>query len=317
MARENQNQDASADTQRASLSGEEREQFDYEYFQQEYDRNPEDLFQRILRTISERDQLQEQTETLQRRAEAMEEQNSELRQELDEVKETLIQVMKNNRGRQDRAGASADKSTKLPDPDALDDGKEPRFEDWLARVKDKLKVNADHFPSEEFRRAYVIGRVTGKAARYIAPRIREDSADPYRSAEDIFQHLATKFDDPNRVFNAKNDFKKLYMRDLPFHDFYADFIHLASEAQVSTTDLKYELNHKLATELQLRVIREFQDPEYTLQKFADYCTVIDQAVKSANARLQGRNKGQNKTTGKDMAENTKDKPKVTENSGPG
>ena len=90
MARENQNQDASADAQRASLSGEEREQFDYEYFQQEYNRNPEDLFQRILRTISERDRLQEQTETLQIRAEAMEEQNSELRQELDKVKETLI-----------------------------------------------------------------------------------------------------------------------------------------------------------------------------------------------------------------------------------
>ena len=59
------------------------------------------------------------------------------------------------------------------------------------------------------------------------------------------------------MFNAKNDFKKLYIRDLPFYDFYADFIHLASEAQISTTDLKYKLNHKLATELQLHVIREF------------------------------------------------------------
>ena len=226
-------------------------------------------------------------------------------------------LFRSNRGRQDRAGASADKSTKLPDPDTLDDGKEPRFEDWLARVKNKLKVNADHFLTEEFKRAYVIGRVTGKAARYIAPRIREDSADPYRSAEDVYQHLATKFDDPNRVFNAKNDFKKLYMRDLPFHDFYADFIHLASEAQISTTDLKYELNLKLATELQLCVIREFQDPEYTLQKFADYCTVIDQAVKSASARLRGRNQNQNRTTGKETTDNAKDKPKVTENSGPG
>ena len=45
--------------------------------------------------------------------------------------------------------------------------------------------------------------------------------------------------------------------------------------------------------------------------------VIDQAMKSVNARLQGRNKGQNKTTGKDIAKNTKDKPKVTENSSPG
>ena len=43
-------------------------------------------------------------------------------------------MIKNNRGRQAGvgAGASAEKSTKLPDPEALDDGKEPRFEDWLA-----------------------------------------------------------------------------------------------------------------------------------------------------------------------------------------
>ena len=129
MARENQGQGTPIDAPRASLSGEERESFDYEYFQQEYDRNPEDLFQRVLKTISERDQFQEQTETLQLRAEAMEEQNSELRQELDEVKETMIQMMKNNRGQQAGAGASAVKSTRLPDPDALDDGKEPRFED--------------------------------------------------------------------------------------------------------------------------------------------------------------------------------------------
>ena len=47
------------------------------------------------------------------------------------MKETLIQVIKNNHGRRDGASVSvsADKSTKLPDPDALDNGKEPRFED--------------------------------------------------------------------------------------------------------------------------------------------------------------------------------------------
>ena len=117
-------------------------------------------------------------------------------------------MIKNNRGQQ--GGTGTEKSTKLLDLDALDNRKAPRFKDWLAQVKDKLKVNADHFPTEEFKKAYVIGHVIGKAARYIAPRIREDSIDLYHLVKDIFQHLATKFEDPNRVFNAKNDFKKLY-----------------------------------------------------------------------------------------------------------
>ena len=75
-------------------------------------------------------------------------------------------MIKNNRGQRDRASvsASADKLTKLPDPDALDNRKEPRFKDWLARVKNKLKVNANHFLTKEFKRVYVISYVIGKAA---------------------------------------------------------------------------------------------------------------------------------------------------------
>ena len=81
--------------------------------------------------------------------------------------------------------------------------------------------------------------------------------------------------------------------------------------------MKYKLNHKLATELQLRVIREFQDTDYTLQKFAEYCTVIDQAIRSAKACLPGQNQNQsqnqNRTPGKDATDTTKDKAKATDN----
>ena len=38
-------------------------------------------------------------------------------------------MIKNNHRQQDRASISIDKSTKLPDPDALDNRKEPRFKD--------------------------------------------------------------------------------------------------------------------------------------------------------------------------------------------
>ena len=68
----------SVDMPRASLSGEEGDHFDYKYFQREYDRDLEDLFQRILKAISERIQFQEQAETFQLRAKATEEQNLEL-----------------------------------------------------------------------------------------------------------------------------------------------------------------------------------------------------------------------------------------------
>ena len=38
--------------------------------------------------------------------------------------------------------------TKIPDPPMLTDGKEPRFEDWLPLMTQKLTANADQFNTQ-------------------------------------------------------------------------------------------------------------------------------------------------------------------------
>jgi hypothetical protein len=43
----------------------------------------------------------------------------------------------------------ATKSTKIPDPPILTDGKDPTFENWKLQMQGKLRVNADHYPTEE------------------------------------------------------------------------------------------------------------------------------------------------------------------------
>ncbi len=48
------------------------------------------------------------------------------------------------------------------------------------------------------------------------------------------------------------------------------FTRLANEAQIPTSELKFELNHKLPYDLQLQVHREFRDDHTTLKQFADY-----------------------------------------------
>ena len=76
-------------------------------------------------------------------------------------------MIKNNYRQQDKASINIDKSTKLPNPDTLDNKKEPRFKDQLAQVKNKLKVNANHFLTKEFKKVYIIGYIIGKVAWYI------------------------------------------------------------------------------------------------------------------------------------------------------
>ena len=61
------------------------------------------------------------------------------------------------------SGSGARKSTKLPDPPILTDGKDPAFGRWRIQMQDKLKVNADHFESMEAKMAYVFNRTSDVA----------------------------------------------------------------------------------------------------------------------------------------------------------
>jgi hypothetical protein len=79
------------------------------------------------------------------------------------------------RGGRHAVGASVallEKSVKLPNPPVLTDGKDPEFEDWDSRMRNKLKANADPYNTEALRIAYVENRVGGKAAKHLRPRLR-------------------------------------------------------------------------------------------------------------------------------------------------
>ena len=67
------------------------------------------------------------------------------------------------------------KSAKIADPPLLDNGTNPRFEDWMILMKNKLRANADHYPTTEIQLALVAGRCTGAAFKHIAPRIRDSA----------------------------------------------------------------------------------------------------------------------------------------------
>jgi hypothetical protein len=113
----------------------------------------------------------------------------------------------------------------------LTDGKNPTFEGWLSKIKNKLKVNADHFADEDAKIAYVQLCTDGEASEHIQPRLADDATDLYTTCAKVLSHLQSIYEDPNRVFNAKNDFKKLYMKpSQAFHEFYTHFLHLSSKA---------------------------------------------------------------------------------------
>jgi len=98
-------------------------------------------------------------------------------------------------------------------------------------MRNKLKVNSDHFADEEAKIAYVQLRTDGEANDHIEPRLEKDAADPYTTHEEVLEHLQSIYKDPNRLFNAKNDFRKLFIKpSQAFHNFYTHFLYLSRQA---------------------------------------------------------------------------------------
>jgi len=253
-------------------------------------------FEYIIGTVRDRDRLKEkiqtQTQAFDTQTQAHDAQIADLIAERDELNSELLLVLRQHAREPTPAPVTAKKSTKIPDPPILTDGKNPTFEGWLLKVKNKLKVNADHFADEDAKIAYVQLLTDGEASQHIQPRLEDDAADPYTTYAEVLSHLQSIYEDPNRIFNAKNEFKKLFMKSTqPFHEFYTRFLHLSGRAQIAPSELKYELYNKLSFDLQRQVIAQFH-AEIPMKAFADHCGVIDQSLKAINER---QNKGRTNT----------------------
>ncbi len=98
---------------------------------------------------------------------------------------------------------------KIPDPPLFSDGKEPTWEDWHGKVKDKLSINADSFPNEQSKLGYVFSRLAGLAARATRAQRNSDSINLYKTAKEVLKELADIFDNPNKEENIRREYEEL------------------------------------------------------------------------------------------------------------
>ena len=139
---------------------------------------------------------------------------------------------------------------KLLNPPIFTDGEDMSFSNQLSRIKNKLYENADYYPTKSIKLVYVKGLIGGEAAKHILLRLRDNAIDLYTTIQDLFEHLTSAYKNPNQLFIAKNEFKKLFMKSTQlFYEFHTKFLQLASEAKVALAKLKYELNSKLSFSL--------------------------------------------------------------------
>jgi hypothetical protein len=175
-------------------------------------------------------------------------------------------------------------SKRLPDPMPLSDGVQPVFETWRTQVKNKLRANADHYPTEDDRMFFVFNRTVGDAQTHLSPRYDEDSALRYTSANEMIQHLATIYVNPNKTRDARYAYNRLMMKNnQTFAEFQTTFLQLAGAGQVPTENLQTDLFDKLTIPLQEQVNGFLVDMK-TYQQLANRCLAIDTESRRINAR---------------------------------
>ena len=133
--------------------------------------------------------------------------------------------------------------------------------------------------------AYVFRRTGGDAQKHLRPQYdTEESSDPFRSDKEMINHLASIYEDPHKVQNARLEYRSLMMKATEtFADFHTRFLHLAGQAQIPKEDLQPDLFDKLTLELQWTVLLIYSTLQ-TVKELSDKCLSLDQGLRRLKAR---------------------------------
>ena len=96
-----------------------------------------------------------------------------------------------------------------------------------------MRVNADHFSSENSRLIYVLGRLNNQVVIYIYHRREKESPNPYIFYKKILNQLVETYKDIDRLENARRDFIRLQILKRLFKTFIADFQRLAYASRLA------------------------------------------------------------------------------------
>lgn len=185
----------------------------------------------------------------------------------------------------------------------LTDGKEPRFEDWLLLMGQKLAANADHFDTPQLHMVYITSCCKGKARKHITPCMQGDAINPYTDSKGMLDHLKTIYSDPNRVTTAKHQFRQLYMKvGDKFHDFLNSCTLPLKQVSLKTIG-KDELHHKLTTEPQKLCISD-SIKDGTFQEFSCAASQTASRLEVINHRTQKNHAFNSTSTSKGTTKET-------------
>ncbi len=123
------------------------------------------------------------------------------------------------------------KSIKLSDSSLFEDSKQ-NVNNWLSWMRNKLKMNKNHFSIKEMKIAYVKSRVSETMIKHIAFRMRNTITNSFLEAEEILSIINKMYDNLNWHHITQQQFLKLYQNKIFFHEFWMKFQRLSAKLDV-------------------------------------------------------------------------------------
>lgn len=178
-----------------------------------------------------------------------------------------------SREREDTPGSrfsQSGRSAKMADPPVFYNEKSKDtvvFASWLRQVKNKLRVNSDHFLSDDAKMAYIEGRLGGKASEDLEPYINETHCEPIM--EELLKHLFNEYNDHQAADKAIEAFNALDLKvGGDFSAFKNSFVRLAGERGLKRAEWKGEFKRRLPASLQVALAGAYLDKNVDFESYA-------------------------------------------------
>ena len=163
-----------------------------------------------------------------------------------------------------------------------------KYEDWKLRIRNKLILNGDHYPTEAFKIEYTVSRLGGKAVEYTLLR-RRSSTNSYHSADELLDQLGDIYETPPKNifttnYDALNNLRQ--QESQPFPDFYSEFMRIAGNIDANfDLDLVWKLQNKVTRRLQKRLFNFlFDNPNPSLSQLKERLMTLDLSDRDWAAR---------------------------------
>ncbi len=142
------------------------------------------------------------------------------------------------------------KFVKLPDSPIFIETDDSIWETWNIKIADKLDVNADHYPTEKIRIAYVVSRLEGDADQQTYAKRRVDAFSFYQSLSELLKHLKEIYEDQDLIRKCRREYVALKQLNKLFSSFYSEFTRIFSFLNYDDVTLMNDIQDKINNRLQ-------------------------------------------------------------------